>query len=294
MTTTDDRTVLADLGLSRGLTVQLTLLGTLGFAVSLAAFGGLYGAVTGAEATFGFALDTGWWNGALSVLVLLLLVTAILVPHELAHGLAIRHYGGKPHYGVGIAHFIMPYAYATTDHRFTRNQFLVVLLTPLVGLTVVGVALMLALGWPWLAVPLAANAGGAVVDLWMTATLLGYPASVIVEDHESGVRILGRPGDERPTAPAPAGVVWDALTAAAGATVALLVVLGALSPFVLSALGITSLTVGTPDTLWFLFSFSETPTEISYSVGPGAAVVGTALGLCYALLRAYLRPTRTG
>jgi hypothetical protein len=37
----------------------------------------------------------------------------------------------------------------------------------------------------------------------------------------------------------------------------------------LSLLGVVSLTVGTPGTITYLFSFTNTPTEISFGVGPG-------------------------
>lgn len=73
-----------------------------------------------------------------------------------------------------------------TDHRFTRNQYVVVLLAPLVGMTLVGVPVMVLFEWGWLILPLAANAAGAVGDLWMTLTLLGFPSRVSVEDHKSG------------------------------------------------------------------------------------------------------------
>jgi len=42
-------------------------------------------------------------------------------------------------------------------------------------MTAVGVPVMLIFGWGWLIVPLSANAGGAIADLWMTLTLLGCP-----------------------------------------------------------------------------------------------------------------------
>jgi hypothetical protein len=45
--------------------------------------------------------------------------------------------------------------------ELTRNQFIVILLTPLVVMTAVGVPLMLVFEWGWLVVPLAANAAGA-------------------------------------------------------------------------------------------------------------------------------------
>lgn len=53
--TGDPETVLADLELTRGLTIQMTALGTLGLLVAATALGGLYQAVTGDAAAFRFA-----------------------------------------------------------------------------------------------------------------------------------------------------------------------------------------------------------------------------------------------
>ena len=280
-------TVLADLELTRGLTIQMTALSTLGVFVS-AAFGGLYQAVTGHAATFQFASGVGWWTNALDVLVILLLVTVILVPHEWLHGLVIRYYGGEPRYGVGLAHFILPYAYATTDHEFTRNQFIVVLMTPLVVMTAVGVPVMLAFEWGWLIIPLAANAAGAIADIWMTMTLLAFPADIRIEDHRNGVRIVGRESDHRGPLSVTA-VVWDGFAGAAVAAVGVSVLLAVGGPLILDVLNVTSLTIGTPDTFTFLFAFSSTPTEISMSVGPGILGIGAVIGLAYAFIRGYQR-----
>lgn len=223
---TDPETVLADLELRRGLAIQMTTVAALGFVVALAAFRWLYVAATGGPVTLQFAPDgVGWWNGALDLFVVVVLVTAVVGPHEWIHGLAIRHYGGTAKYGVGVAHFVLPYAYATTDHRFTRDQFLVVLLAPLVVLTAVGVPIMVLLEWDWLILPLAANAGGAVGDVWMALTLLGYPPHVSVEDRESGIRMLGRATD-RPREPSVGTVVWDALAGTAVASVGVVLLVG--------------------------------------------------------------------
>jgi hypothetical protein len=290
---TGGETVLADLELTRGLTVQMTALSTLGVIVAATALSALFQAVTGHPASLDFApAGVGWWTNALDVLVILVLATVFVVPHELLHGLAIRYYGGRAKYGVGIAHFILPYAYATTDHEFTRNQFVVVLLTPLVVMTAIGVPLMLAFEWGWLVVPLAANAAGAVADLWMTMTLLGFPEDVRLEDHPDGVRIFGDESD-RPRTLSVTAAVWDALSGAAVATVGVFLVLAVVGPLALDALGVDSLTVGTPDTFTFLFAFSSSPTEISMSVGPGVLGVGAVVGLLYALVRSY-RQARNG
>jgi len=283
----DPETLLADLKLTRGLTIQMTALSTLGLLVAATVLGGLYQVVTGQPASFQFTPGVAWWTSALDVLVILILGTVCLVPHEWLHGLAIRYYGGEAKYGVGIAHFILPYAYATTDHEFTRNQFIVVLMTPLIVMTAVGVPLMLIFEWGGI-VPLAANAAGAIADLWMTMTLLAFPADIRLEDHPDGVRILGHESD-RPHGVSVTGVVWDALAGGAVAVVGVFILLAIGGPLVLDGLGVDSLTLGTPDTITFLFSFSSTPTEISMSVGPAVVGIGAVTGLAYAFVRSYRR-----
>lgn len=56
-------------------------------------------------------------------------------------------------------------------------------MTPLVVMTAVGVPVMLVFEWGWLIVPLAANAAGAIADLWMTMTLLAFPGDVRLNHH---------------------------------------------------------------------------------------------------------------
>ncbi len=293
----ESETVLGDLELTRALAVQMTAVGTLGLVVAWAVLSTLYQVVTGqVPLVWSVPADVGWGTQAFDLLVVLFLGTVFVVPHEWLHGLAIRYYGGEPRYGVGLAHFILPYAYATTDHEFTRNQFIVVLLTPLVVMSAAGVPAMIALEWGWLIVPLAANAGGAVADLWMTMTLLSYPPHVRLEDHEEGVRILGHESD-RPRTLSVTALVWDALSGVAVTAVGLLFMLAVGGPFVLTALGVESLTVGTPGTITYLFEFTNTPTEISLGIGPGVLGVGALVGLAYAFVRSYRRggtapPTR--
>lgn len=107
--TDNQETVRADLELTGGLAIQMTALSTPDFLITVGLLGGLFQVVTGRPASFQFApAGVGWWTSAVDILVLLLLATVIPVPHELLHGLAIRHYGSKAKYGVGIAHFILP------------------------------------------------------------------------------------------------------------------------------------------------------------------------------------------
>ncbi|WP_050023672.1 DUF3267 domain-containing protein [Halorubrum saccharovorum] len=290
----DDGTerVLGELTLTRALAIQMTAVGTLGTVAGWTLFAGLFGFVTGETVGFRFApASLGWITTPVDILIVVFLGTFFLVPHEWLHGLAIRYYGGEPRYGVGVAHFVLPYAYATTDHEFTRNQFVVVLLTPLVVMTAVGVPLMLAFGWGWLVLPLTLNTAGAIADLWMTVSVLGYPAHVRIVDHETGARIMGREGDT-PRTPSVTAVAWDALAGAAVAVVATALALTIGGPLLLPALGVESIVVGTPGRITYLFEFANTPDEISLGVGPAVFGVGGLIGLAYALVQAYHRGRR--
>lgn len=64
-------------------------------------------------------VGVGWWSLALGPPVFVVLTTGVILPHEPVHGLAIRYYGGTPRYGVGLVHFVLPYASATTATRKT-------------------------------------------------------------------------------------------------------------------------------------------------------------------------------
>ncbi len=116
----------------------------------------------------------------------------LILLHEGAHGFAIRWMGHRPRYG-----FRWLYAYATADGAvFTRNQYLLVALAPLLFLTPVGLAL-LALpslpGWEFVAFFLAANVAGSVGDLWTAMKCLRMPAYVRVVDRASGFDVFGPP-----------------------------------------------------------------------------------------------------
>jgi hypothetical protein len=127
----------------------------------------------------------------------------------------------------------------------------------------------------------------------MALTLLGYPADIVLEDHDEGVRILGRETDRVP-ALSITSVAWNAISGAAVASVLLFVLLGVAGPFVLASLGVDSLTVGREGTITYLFSFVNRPDEISLGVGPAVLVLGALFGLVYAFVKTYLGRDRSG
>ena len=275
------QTLLRELTLSRTIALQLALVGTLGFVLSLGVFSWIFELVTGSSlVTMSQFVPFGEASGVLGLLVLFVMAIVVIAPHELLHGLAISYYGGKPRYGVGLAHFVLPYAYATADHSFTRNQFIVIALAPLVGLTAIGIALMAAFEWSWLIFPLAANAAGAVGDCWMVLTVLGYPAHTRIEDSKTGLQILGNQTDSSDGHWLPSAL-WSVVigTAVVPITVYLFV------PYVLLALGIESMAIGQPGSFTLLFESTATKMSYSFSVGPGSFLLGAALGVVYAFAR---------
>ncbi len=122
----------------------------------------------------------------------LIAVVLTIVLHELVHGLALRGYGARPKYGV-LWKEGMFYATAA-GHAFRRNAYIVIALAPLVGLSLVGMALlMLPLpGWlAWIVVFCTAlNVGSAIGDMWLVRVALGYPSAAYVVDEKDGLRVF--------------------------------------------------------------------------------------------------------
>lgn len=278
------RSPLTTFTVSRQTALEWTGIGTAGFVVALFALSGLYAAVHGhSDLSITVGLDDVG-GAVVSGLVVLLLSAGTIVVHELLHGVAMKHYGGEPRYGAGVAHFVLPYAYATTDTEFTRNQFIVTALTPLVVITAVGVPLMLLLELPVFVVPLALNVGGAVGDLWMVRLLLRYPADVDVVDDVTGLRVFGD-ADHAPVG-TPRGVLRSSLVGF-GVAVGLCFLAAMLTPVLLDIAGVTSLTLGPAGTPWNILQFESGPDGFSTSFGIGGILgLSTVVGLAYGLLSA--------
>lgn len=110
--------------------------------------------------------------------------------HEALHGLAILWAGHQPRFGMKLRQGVF---YATADGAyFPRRDFIVVALTPLLGMTVLGMLAMLllpdALAY-YAGLTVALNAAGSIGDLWMTAVVLRYPQDCLVKDEADRIRI---------------------------------------------------------------------------------------------------------
>ncbi len=290
-----DLPLLAELTMTRRLARQWLVISVTGFLLASLLFSAIFAAITGrAEFRFGVDAAAGFdiVDMALAFVAFVFLTLAPIPIHEWLHGVAMTRYGGKPRYGVGLSNYVLPYAYATTDSTFTRNQFVVIALTPLVVISLVGIAAMAVVPTPWLIVPLAVNAGGAVGDCWMAAMLLGYPSTVRVEDCTTGLRIYGatRAGDtvdtERDSVSTPATFVRTAVVNFA-LTFGVLVVAAFAAPLLLAAVGVESLVLGFAEGPWYLLRYGMAPTgEFSATFGLfGILTLSVVLGVLAALGR---------
>lgn len=275
------------------LTRSVALLWT---AVSVAGFFGvayLFGSVLASTAGRSFApivVSTGSTPDVVTLFgVVVVVVVAVVVPHELIHGAFMARYGGDPTYGVGVTHFVVPYAYAATGgRRYARNRMIVVLLAPFVLLTAIWIASFAVYPSTWLVVPIAANAAGSIGDLWMAATLLRYPPEVRVgalPDGAGGFAIYDSPdvGSRRVlNSTALSTFVVGTVGTYTVLTLSLFgAVLGSL------AFGSGTIVVGDPDGTWFLFGHEFDPSagratvDVDFRTVVAASTVG---GVAWTLL----------
>jgi len=135
--------------------------------------------------------------------VLVFTIVLVFVIHEALHGLGFAVFGGRPKFGAGIKS-AMPYFFANCPgKRFTRGQFLVIGLLPLVGIDIAALALA---GYSPLVVPamvaFATNNTGAVADLWIIAVILQTPRTALFEDTDGPAMIAWPgPGTRTPARP---------------------------------------------------------------------------------------------
>jgi hypothetical protein len=121
-------------------------------------------------------------------------VLLVLPLHELVHGATIQYFGHQAKYGIKPLKGVL---YATADGAyFWRDQYLVMLLAPLVVISILCtlVSLFLPFIWGfWVMVAAVMNATGAVGDLWMAAAARRFPRGVLICDEKDGMRVFAHP-----------------------------------------------------------------------------------------------------
>lgn len=159
------------------LSIPLALVFGIGFFVFVVLFGRPQ-EITGDIISFGLILVIG--------------IIAVVVLHELAHGVAMQSYGARAKYGF-IWKGLMFYA-TSPEYAFKRNQYVVIILAPLVSLSVLAcLGILVLAGTPmiWLlAVWGTINGSAAIGDLWILTIVLRYPSYAYVIDEHDGLRVF--------------------------------------------------------------------------------------------------------
>ena len=236
-----------------------------------------------------YALFTGnigfnYTGGTILISVALFIGTFVL--HELIHGVFMSKYGGKPSYGAGIAHYILPYFYATTKTIFTRNQFIVIAIAPLVVISLVVIGIMAA--FPsiahWMIIPFVINGSGAVGDLWVTRNILRCPKHVLVEDRKNGVIIHGKETDKP----------MDMSTTGFGSGFCKVFMLSivatgflmTIAPMILHTLGVESFIIGPMNSIFTIYEYHSIGEGFEFGFFPMSILaISVIAGLVYAIIK---------
>lgn len=130
---------------------------------------------------FTFTIE-GTSNFLIAILIVLGLATAMMVIHEAFHGIFFWYYtGARPVFG-----FRGAYAFAAApDWYMPRTPYLITTLAPLVGITLIGLLLMVIVPAKWVASLIfivALNAAGAVGDMWVAWWLIHCPPDAFGND----------------------------------------------------------------------------------------------------------------
>jgi hypothetical protein len=276
---------IATVRLTRAVAIRLILASVVAFFAFAYCFGVVLAAIRGASLEPIVVAGSLQPGSGPQLLAALALVVLVVVLHELLHGVFMARYGDTPAYGVGVSHFVLPYAYARTrGGSYARNQLLVVLLAPVTVITAVGLLAMVVSPSPLLIVLLAANAAGSVGDLWMAGILCQYSAGTRVGGHpHSGARgfaVYGPPGESAERLPG-AEILATVAAGAVGTLVASTVILVGL---VFQSLAFGSGTVVVDLGGWTVFRHELRPNgTVALEVGgwlfAGLALVG---GLAWA------------
>ena len=268
---------LGKLEMSKEVVFTLLGMGTLALFAFGFFFTALYTLFTG---KVGFNFTSG------TILISVALFIGTLVLHELIHGVFMSKYGGKPRYGAGIAHFILPYFYATTKTVFPRNQFIVISIAPLVAISLVVIGIMAV--FPsiahWMFIPFVMNASGAVGDLWVTRNVLRYPKHVLLEDRKTGLIIYGKETDK----------TMDISTTGFGSRFSKAFILCffavgflmGIAPIPLDILGVESLTIGPTNSFFTIFEYHSIGEGFGFHLYPlSILAISVIVGLVFAIIK---------
>ena len=136
----------------------------------------------------GFLFHREWDFSAIRLLVMAVGIFVYIVGHEAVHGALMWLFSHqKPKFGISLQ-----YAYAGSDYRFPKKQYLIIAIAPLLvwGIVLLLLALLLPSGWFWpVWIIQVQNVSGAAGDLFMFFHILRKPDQVLIQDSGTAMTV---------------------------------------------------------------------------------------------------------
>ncbi|MBQ6837164.1 MAG: DUF3267 domain-containing protein [Clostridia bacterium] len=129
-----------------------------------------------------FSMEDGFGSYFLRFFVLIVLIVAYMVIHELIHGVAMKICGTqKIKYG-----YTGMYAFAGSDDYYSKGAYIFIALAPVVllGLVLAAVIPFVPDKWFWVVYFIQiTNISGAAGDFFVTVKFAGFPKDILVKDY---------------------------------------------------------------------------------------------------------------
>ena len=129
-----------------------------------------------------FSMEDGFGSYFLRFFVLIVLIVAYMVIHELIHGVAMKICGTqKIKYG-----YTGMYAFAGSDDYYGKGAYIFIALAPVVllGIVLAAVIPFVPDEWFWVVYFIQiTNISGAAGDLFVTVKFAGFPKDILVKDY---------------------------------------------------------------------------------------------------------------
>ncbi|MBQ6934001.1 MAG: DUF3267 domain-containing protein [Clostridia bacterium] len=129
-----------------------------------------------------FSMEDGFGSYFLRFFVLIVLIVAYMVIHELIHGVAMKICGTqKIKYG-----YTGMYAFAGSDDYYGKGAYIFIALAPVVllGIALAAVIPFVPDEWFWVVYFIQiTNISGAAGDLFVTVKFAGFPKDILVKDY---------------------------------------------------------------------------------------------------------------
>jgi len=141
-------------------------------------------------------LYNGVWEGTFSIdglvffPITLGLIVVVIIVHEAIHGLLFAILGSKPRFGFKIIGRFFPVFYATSRAYFSRNQYIIIALSPFLILTlaliVTGILATTDSISTLTLIAMALNVSGSIGDFAAAYNMLRHNQKTFFEDTEDG------------------------------------------------------------------------------------------------------------